>query len=294
MNSVAFLYAFLSAVLMGTIGVFSKHTGLSAEIITFFRLMLGAAFMLLFLATVGKVRLARTWPSWPVIANGAFLAGFIIFYVQAMNYTSMANAIMLVYLAPLAASIVAHFFLGERLNSSALSLICIALFGFAMMMEFSIDINSGSSEFIGIGFGLLALTCYAGFILINRMIDPTIHVYTRTFWQLFVGGVVMIPLVIFSLDEVSIAQSGWLLAIGFFPGFLAILFAIIALSRLPVAVFGTIAYSEPVAVVIFGWTIFQETLSPMQMGGCMLIIASGIAKTVLESRVAQQKASLAT
>ncbi|WP_419175590.1 DMT family transporter [Desulfosediminicola sp.] len=288
MNSAAFLYAFLSAILMGTIGVFSKHTGLSAEIITFFRLILGSAFMLLFLVAVGKIRLARVWPSWPVIVNGGFLAGFIIFYVQAMNYTSMANAIMLIYLAPLAASITAHFFLGERLNKAALGLICIALFGFAMMMEFRIDITQGSDELIGIGLGVLALACYAGFILINRIIDPGIHVYTRTFWQLFVGGCVMIPLVIFSLDEVNIGQSGWLLAIGFFPGFLAILFAIIALSRLPVAVFGTIAYSEPVAVVIFGWTMFHETLSPMQMAGCMFIIASGIAKTVLENRVTHQ------
>lgn len=44
-----------------------------------------------------------------MIFNGALLAGFIIFYVQAMNLTSMANAIMLVYLAPVAASIFAHF-----------------------------------------------------------------------------------------------------------------------------------------------------------------------------------------
>lgn len=284
MGGKSIIFAFLSAVLMGTIGVFSKLTGLPAEIITFFRLILGALFMVLYLAIVGQLDKAAARPSWPVVLNGGFLAGFIIFYVQAMNYTSMANAIMLVYLAPLAASVVAHFFLKERLTPSAFGLICLALFGFAMMMEFKLDISLGSREFIGVCYGLAALASYAGFILINRLIREEIHVYTRTFWQLFIGGCVMIPLALFSFNQVEVSQVGWLLGVGFFPGFLAILFAVIALSRLSVAVFGTIAYMEPVAVVIFGWTIFNETLSPLQIAGCLLIILSGIVKTCLESR----------
>lgn len=284
MDFTAVVYAFLSAALMGTIGVFSKLTGLPAEIITFFRLMLGAGFMMVFLAIIGKVRFAKIWPTWPVLANGVLLAAFIIFYVQAMNYTTMANAIMLVYLAPLVASGVAHFFLNERLTVAALALICLALFGFGMMMEFKIDISSGSREFIGICYGFLALASYAGFILVNRVISPQIHVYTRTFWQLFTGGCVMIPLILVSMHEVSTTHIPWLIAVGFFPGFLAILFAVAALSRLPVAMFGTIAYIEPVAVVIFGWTIFHETLAPMQINGCLLIILSGILKTVTTRR----------
>lgn len=284
MDKLAVLFAFLSAVLMGTIGVFSKLTGLPAEIITFFRLILGAFFMVLYLAVIKKLNKAMTRPSWPVIINGGLLAGFIIFYVQAMNYTSMANAIMLVYLAPLAASVLAHFFLRERLNVVAFSLIFLALFGFAMMMEFQMNIARGSQDFIGVCYGLAALASYAGFILINRLIRPEIHVYTRTFWQLFTGGCVMLPFIFFSIHEVNLSHIPWLLAVGFFPGFLAILFAVAALSRLPVAVFGTIAYMEPVAVVIFGWTIFQETLSPMQITGCSLIILSGILKTYLETK----------
>lgn len=289
MDIAAVIFALLSAVLMGTIGVFSKLTGLPAEIITFFRLILGAGFMIIFLAIIGKAYLIKQWPSVPVLINGILLAGFIIFYVQAMNNTSMANAIMLVYLAPLAASIIAHFFLGERLTITALGLIFLAMFGFAMMMEFKIDINSGSREFIGICYGLLALASYAGFILVNRIIRPEIHVYTRTFWQLFAGGCVMIPFVLFSIDEVNIIDVPWLLGVGFFPGFLAILFAVIALSRLPVAIFGTLAYTEAVAVVIFGWTIFNETLNPLQISGCSLIILSSVLKTVITSRQSQDE-----
>lgn len=280
MSTATLLSAVMSAILMGTIGIFSKITGLPAESITFFRLMLGAVFMLMFLAATGKTELVRRWPSWPVLINGGFLAGFIIFYVQAMNYTTMANAIMLVYLAPLTASVIAHFFLGERLSPLAAGLIVLALFGFCMMMEFRVEFSGGSSESTGIFFGLLSLFAYAGFMLVNRVIAENIHVYTRTFYQLFTGAIVMLPLVLISGQQISFAQIPWLIGTGFFPGFLAILLAVIALSRLPAATFGTIAYFEPVAVMLFGWTIFQEALSPMQLAGSLLIIASSVIITL--------------
>lgn len=279
MDLIGILTAILSALFMGTVGVFAKITGLSPEVITFFRLGLGAVFMLILLLAIGQGRRILQWPSWPVLINGTMLAGFIIFYVQAMEYTTMANAIMLVYLAPLAASIHAHFFLGERLTRTSLALIGLALFGFAMMMEFHLDLAGESRHLKGIGLGLVSMLCYAAFILINRVIDARIHVHTRTLYQLLIGALVVLPFVLWQRPQLPPPVWPWLIGTGLIPGFLAILCAVIALSRLPAATFGTLAYCEPIAVVIFGWVLFAEQLSWMQMGGCLLIIASGILKT---------------
>ena len=284
MDLTGILAAILSALGMGTVGVFAKITGLGAEVITFFRLALGAGFMLLYLALTGQTGLVRRWPSWPVLVNGCMLAGFIIFYVQAMVHTTMANAIMLVYLAPLAASLHAHFFLGERLTRQSAGLIGLALFGFAMMMEFRLDFSSGSSHVKGIGLGLLSMGCYTAFILINRVIDARIHVHTRTFYQLLTGGLIMLPLCLISRPELPPWTWPWLAGTGLIPGFLAILCAVIALQRLPAATFGTLAYFEPIAVIIFGWTLFHEPLSPLQLGGCVLIMASGVLKVLTAER----------
>ena len=57
MDLTPILLAFLSAVLMGTIGVFSKLTGIPADLITFFRLALGAGFMAGFLVIVRQTHL---------------------------------------------------------------------------------------------------------------------------------------------------------------------------------------------------------------------------------------------
>jgi drug/metabolite transporter (DMT)-like permease len=219
-----------------------------------------------------------------VAVNGALLAGFIIFYVQAMNLTSMANAIMMVYLAPVTASAWAHFRMGERLSPAGWTLIAAAMLGFAAMMEFRLDFAGGGNHAAGLGFAGLAMFCYAGFILVNRRIRTDVPVMTRAFYQLFIGALVMLPFFLADPPAISATNAWWLLGTGLVPGFLAITFAVMALSRLPAATFGTLAYFEPLAVVIFGWTLFGEALSPLQLGGCATIMASGCAKVLLEKR----------
>jgi drug/metabolite transporter (DMT)-like permease len=279
MDFIGIITAIFSALCMGTIGVFAKKTGLGAEVITFFRLGLGALFMLLLLVGCRQTKCLRCWPTWPVLVNGVMLAGFIIFYVQAMNFTTMANAIMLVYLAPPASAIYAHFFLRERLHLRGMFCIGLALFGFALMTEHNLDPGTGSRHLQGMVLGLLSTLCYTAFILINRTIAPRIHIYTRTFYQLLVGALIMLPLCLINRPDLPPRLWPWLAATGLIPGFFAILCAVIALSRLPAAMFGTLAYFEPIAVVIFGWALFAETLSWMQLSGCLLIMLGGIGMT---------------
>jgi len=284
---IAFSYlamAALSAVLMGTIGVISRFTGLDAQTVTFYRLAFAALLMLGYLGFSHKLHLLRCRPSWQVLVNGVLLASFILFYVEAMNHTSMANAIMIVYLAPIAASIVAHFFLRERLTAVNLLLIAAALFGFAMMQEFRLDFSANEAEGIGLVYALLSLCTYAGFIVINRLVPGSIHVFTRTWYQLAVGALCLLPFMLQVEPPAAAWQWGWLVIAGLFPGFLAILFAVMALRHLPAAVFGTLVYLEPIAVVLFGWLIFNETLSPLQMSGCLIILVSGISQGWFSTR----------
>ena len=115
---------------------------------------------------------------------------------------------------------------------------------------------------------------------------PHVPVMTRAFYQLLVGALVMLPFFLHTRPEISAVNGLWLLATGLIPGFLAITFAVAALSRLPAATFGTLAYFEPLAVVFFGWSLFGENLSTLQLAGCATIMASGCAKALLASRTA--------
>ena len=77
---------------------------------------------------------------------------------------------------------------------------------------------------------------------------------------------------------------GWLAAAGVLPGFLAIMLAVVALKALPAATYGTLAYLEPITVIILGWLLFDQSLNLLQMSGGALIIVSGVVQAVWSQR----------
>ncbi|WP_036590329.1 DMT family transporter [Oceanospirillum maris] len=273
--------AAMSAFFMGTIGTISFYAGVSAEAVTFYRLFFGAMLMGGYLLLTGQREKIMTWPGFKVLITGAFLSGFVVFYILAMSYTSMANAIMLIYLAPVTASIVAHFLMGERLSTASVGLILLALLGFAMMMEFQLTFGNNEDEALGILYGFCSMLCYAAFMLTNRLIEERVHVLTRSGYQMFAGALCILPMMLQQADSISGQQWGWLAVAGLIPGFFAIVLAVVALRALPAATFGTLAYLEPITVVALGWVLFDQTLNGLQLSGCALIVLSGIAQAVL-------------
>lgn len=277
--------AVFSALFMGTIGAISVFAGVSAETVTFYRLFIGSVLMAVFLLVTGQREKLFTWPGIKVLVTGAFLAGFVVFYILAMNYTTMANAVMLMYLAPVTASVVAHFFMKEHLSRLSMALIALALFGFSMMMEFNFSISGRKEESMGLFFAFCAMLCYAAFIIANRVIDDRVHVLTRSGFQMLAGSLCMLPFMLHQSDSISLTQWGWLIAAGIIPGFLAILLAVVTLKSLPAATFGTLAYLEPITVVALAWLLFEQNLNALQLAGCALIMGAGILQALLSNKV---------
>jgi len=282
-SALAIIFALLAAILMGTIGVFARFAALPAEHVTFYRLMLGALFLLAYMLLTGKGHQICHRPSKRNLVNGAMLAGFMAFYIEAIQYTQMANVIMIIYLAPVVSAIFAHYFFAEKLTRLSMASVVVALMGFMLMLPTGPQQASNHTELLGYFYALLALLTYSGFMLINR--KPSLSSpYQSTLVQLCVGALCLLPLVINAPLTPSLPQIAWLVAIGFFPGFLAILLAVKALRQLPAVTFGTIAYVEPVIVVTLAWWIFGETLSPMQLSGVSLIILAGISQGFISQR----------
>ena len=286
--ALAIVLALLAASLMGTIGVFARFAALPAEHITFYRLLLGALFLMAYMLLTGKGQQIRHKPSKRTLINGAMLAGFMAFYIEAIEYTQMARVIMIIYLAPVLASLFAHFVFHERLKRSSITTVVLALLGFMLMLPVTSSQLLYDNEIMGYFYALLALLTYCGFILINRK-PSAASPYQSTLVQLSVGALCLLPLVLTTPLVPSLDQFTWLLAIGFFPGFLAILFAVKALAQLPSVTYGTLSYVEPVVVVTLAWCLFDEALTTQQMLGVTLIMLAGMAQGYLSQRHSASK-----
>lgn len=84
-SALAIIFALLAAILMGTIGVLARFAALPAEHITFYRLMLGALFLLAYMLLTGKGQQIRHRPSKRTLVNGAMLAGLWRFTLKPFS-----------------------------------------------------------------------------------------------------------------------------------------------------------------------------------------------------------------
>ncbi|CAI3802288.1 DMT family transporter [Rheinheimera sp. MM224] len=273
-----FYMAALAAAMMGTIGVIARYSEIDPASLTFYRLGVGALILALYLAFTGQLRLLAGKPPVLVLLNGVLLASFILCFLSAIQTISLTLAILLVYLAPALSAILAHFLFAERLTSRTLLLIVLAFFGFAMLQEFQIDSRIEQQQ--GLWYAMASLVTYTAFILLNKKVPDTVPLYHKSFYQLVVGSLCVLPLMI-NQPWPEFAQWPWLIVAGLFPGFLALIFALQAIQHLPTRVFGTLAYLEPVVVIIAAWLLFAEPMSLLQWLGALLILASGVAQAWL-------------
>jgi len=270
------LLAVCSAVLMATIGPIARLSGIDAANLTFYRLAFGAAaigLMLLF-----SRRPEHLWlkPHWLVLLNGVLLACFILFFLRAIESIPLTLAIMLVYLAPALAAVIAHFLLQERLTLYSTAMILLAFIGFAFLQQFQLQLPEQQQQ--GFYFALLSLFTYSAFIVSNKKVPASQDNLNATFMQLLVGACCALPFAI-GQGMPSAEQWPWLFAAGLLPGVLALYCAIEALSRLPASVYGTLAYVEPLTVMLCAVLLFAEPMSWMQMVGAGLIVIAGIAQS---------------
>lgn len=270
--------AALAAAMMGTIGVIARYSEIDPASLTFYRLGVGALILALYLAFTGQLRLLAGTPPILVLLNGMLLASFILCFLSAIQTISLTLAILLVYLAPALSAIIAHFVFAERLTSRTFLLIVLAFFGFAMLQEFQIDSRIEQQQ--GLWYAMASLLTYTAFILLNKKVPETVPLYHKSFYQLLVGSLCVLPLMINQPWPES-NQWPWLIVAGLFPGFLALIFALQAIQHLPTRVFGTLAYLEPVVVIIAAWLLFAEPMSLLQWLGTLLILTSGVAQSWL-------------
>lgn len=274
------ILALISAVSMASSGVIARLSGLAAAELTFYRLFVGAICLFALVLVLGKQAELKQKPDRRIVLNGVLLASFMLCFLQAISFISLANAIMLVYLAPALAAIAAHFLFREKLDLASGLLIALSFLGFAMLQQFKLDLVLSEAQWPGFVYGMLSLLTYTGFLLANRHSGQSDSPLQRAFYQLMIGALCVLPF----LNGAPIPAADsliWVFLAGFLPGFLAIYLAIVALEHLPTRVFGTLAYIEPVAVILAGWLLFQEVLSLLQLGGVALILLAGLTQSLL-------------
>jgi len=279
-KTIGYLSAVISTILLGSVGIFVRNIEVDEYVITVARLGIGFLFLIIFLLPkkdIPKLKLKNF--SFPLISTGILLALTMLFYMKAINSTSLANAVFLLYLGPLIATGLTAIFLKEKFTYLNIGLLCLAFLGFLFLLEFKFSFSLYNSQ--GFLWGAGAAICYALYIVLNRIIPSDINSMTRSFYQFLFGLIIMLPFLFTTTNlTITLRDIYWLTGIAFFQGFLAITLIIIAIKNLKAVEYGTISYVEPLVASLIGFILYSEQLTTLQLIGCAIVFSGGIIQVV--------------
>jgi drug/metabolite transporter (DMT)-like permease len=266
--------AISAAILMGSLGIFVRNISADTTIIAFARWSLGFMFLFGFLSLTSNLRAVKVSISPYLVASGLSIGLCVWFYIKAITHTSLANAVFLLYLGPLLAVAFAYLLLREKITLPNILLMSLALVGCLFVVQF--DFSFSRADALGNVYGLLSALCYASIIVTNRKIPPQVSPLGLSFYQLLIATLSLIPCLAWHKIHMPLKDLPWLLAVGFFQGFLGLTFVIFAIRHLTAYEYGILSYLEPVTATLIGVMIYTEPMSPLQAVGGSLIVLSGL------------------
>ncbi len=262
----------------GSVGIFGRFSGLSGTGVAFARVFLGFLLLapvvgLFDRGKLGKIPrlLGERWK--PLLGLGAALALNWAFLFTAFNYTSIANAVLVYYTAPILATLLSWRFLGERISGKRWALIGLAFLGLALIISgqrFSLH----DRDFVGVILAFIAALFYALIPNFGRFLKE-VDGKVLTLLQLGIASAVLAPFVVAS----NVGNPVWwaILVLVVVHTVLALFLYMDGLKTVEVNEAALLSYLDPMSAVVYAFLVFGEVPGIMTViGGALILLASAL------------------
>ncbi|RFB18542.1 DMT family transporter [Bacillus sp. HNG] len=266
--------------IFGSIGLFVKNIDLSSSEIALFRGAFGSLFL------IGASFLVKQRFSFKtskknlilLLLSGAALGFNWIFLFESYRYTTIANATLSYYFAPVFVMILAPFLLKEKWTWMKGLGITLAFVGFLLVVNPGSETVVGAYNHpVGIMYGLLAAALYTSVILINKFIKG-LSDFETTIMQLLTASIILFPYVLGTQNLIysglDLQSISLLLIVGIVHTGVAYLLYFSVLKKLKGQTIAVLSYIDPISAVIMAAIILNESMNLVQMVGGVLILGS--------------------
>ncbi|WP_461207472.1 DMT family transporter [Clostridium sp. DL1XJH146] len=299
----------LAMIIWGSLGLFVKNINLPAMEIAFFRALIASFFYIIIGLFSRFTHLKSRTNSFDVISNGTgFLDiklpnsqnfGFInkesnnkdllllilsgvamgfnwVLLFQAYKMTSIANATLSYYFAPVLVILVAPLILKEPFNLFKLVSVLISMYGLFIIITGNFDIREFNAiNDKGIVFGLAAAVFYCSVIILNNLVKSFSNI-TRTKIQLFSSLIVLIPFIIYrnNLHSIDTTSVIYILIIGVVHTGIAYYLYFSGIKEASAGTAAILSYIDPISALILSFLILGELLTIYELVGALLILGA--------------------
>jgi inner membrane transporter RhtA len=207
-----------------------------------------------------------TWQQWrPVLALAAVFATMNLSLYTAIDRLGLGLAVTLEFLGPLAVALA-----GSR-RPTTLACAVLAAAGVVILTR-----PQPTTDYLGIGLGLLAAACWAGYILLNRTVGARTSGVEGSAAAGALSAVVYVPIGIAALvaHPPTLSAVACAAAAGLLSSAVPFLADLLALRRVPAHFFGIFMSVNPVIAAAIGSVILGETLAAVDWLAIALIVTA--------------------
>ena len=226
--------------------------------------------VLLLLAPRLGLGLARTGQPAGQIFRAALLMGSTTCYFGALSFLPMAEVKAVSFISPLLVTILAVWWLRERVDRSRWLAVVTGFLGVLFI------VRPGSAmlqwpALLAIG----AALCYSAYQIMTRKFSETENVYTTLFYTALVGSLLMSLAVPFFWKTPELRHVPLLILLGAVAGF-GHLMLIKALELENASFLSPLGYVQLLWVILFGFLAFGDLPDGYSLIGMAIIVASGL------------------
>jgi probable blue pigment (indigoidine) exporter len=174
---------------------------------------------------------------------------------------------------PLFVVFLAYFVLAAPIRSLAVVSGLVGAVGVALLVL----TPSAALDPVGLVAGIAGASAMACGTVLSRRWQPPVPPLTFSAWQLTAGGLLLVPVALIWEPAVpvptfaNLLALGWLALIGMALTFVLWLRGI---SRLDSASVSSLLLLSPATAALLGWLFLEQTMTPLQIGGGVLVIGS--------------------
>lgn len=273
------LYFLVSMIIFGAVGVFAKYIEeLASSAIALFMSLIGSlCLFLICLLTRHQIGWQNVKKNAPVLLLASIaLSGNWIFLFQSYKETTIANAALSYYLAPVLVIMMSPLVLKEKLSLKKMACAGTAFFGLILIVQ-SGTIEGSGHHLLGIFYGLIAAVFYTVLTLANKFIRNMCGMES-TLLQLLLASALLLPYVLvtegFDLFRISGLSVILILALGIVHtgiGFHLFFTGMRGLQGQSIAV---LSFADPVTSLLISALVLGETMTSLQMAGAALLLGS--------------------
>lgn len=262
---------FLAICFLATGGIFVKLSSLPPITTGFYRVLF--SLPLLYPFVKGDLSNVSKKDFYLMFFSGVFLALDLVFWNMSFQYTTVANANLLVNLVPLTIIPLSYFFYKEKLNKSFFIGLIVLIIGIIILMKGKISTNP--ENFRGDFYAFIASIFYGLFLFFVSNIRSRVSAKVIMFICGF-GSLITLFIAMFFKEgigyPVTLKELIPLVGLAIFSQLLGQGLMSYCVGKIRITLSSILVLSQPIVAAVYSFLLFNEKISQQEILGIFIVL----------------------